>query len=286
MTGKRYTIYLFLAAMLSLVLHVAFPFLLYKIANTPPVSDSIATRVKIRIIHEPKVQSVSKPTKKNTDNSKKAAPDITPTKQDSDASEKDAEPLSYKNLFPTDTWTSGKIITGPSGRSPLASVATQKIAGQLSGQLDIPLVFRENSASGQAVAKFRLKSENEWYFEYIDGEPVLRAVLYQAFTKQINLDSIAELAQELNNKEIIFVIRQTTKPALDGWKQFSHDITYNNNRIVFSRTIYTGSDGSSGIPLPDKEAERAVMRDKVALRRLMDSPAYYSPIRNRKIESK
>ena len=208
---------------------------------------------------------------------------------DDDDEEKDEEtteaPSSYKDLFPGPTWPSGSVSVGGSSRTPTqVSSETKKLTGHLEGQLDIPLVFRENTATSKAVAKFRREEDGSWLFEYIDGEPVLRAVVFQAFKNKSNLDKISALSDELKSREIIFVLEQLTKPAMNGMKQFEDRMIFSGTRIIYTRMIFTGHDGSSGIALPDKEAKRAKLRDQVALKRLMDSPAYHSPIRNRKID--
>ena len=195
-----------------------------------------------------------------------------------------AAPSTYKDLFPGPTWPSGSVVGSSTRTVTPVSSETKKLSGHLEGQLDIPLLFREKSANSKAVAKFRRTGERNWTFEYIDGEPVLRAIIFQAFKNKKNLDKITALSFELKSNEIIFVLEQVTKPALNGMKQFEDRMTFSGTRITYTRMILIGDDGTRGMPLPDEEAKRAKMRDEVALKRLMDSPAYHSPIRNRNID--
>lgn len=285
MTGnQRYRKYLVVAAVFSLLLHVLVTKVLNHVRDAQPMVNNLNHPVVIRIVSQPKPAPVLAKKRAEPKETAKKTP-IAPveTEETEEPKKVDNPEPSYPDFFPAPSWPSGTIVTGKPATDVPATVETQKLSGHLSGALDIPLVFRENSGSSKAVAKFRKNSNGDWHFEYIDGEPVLRAVLYQAFLKPDNLQKIDELAAELKMTEIIFTIQQTTKLALDGWKQFSDSISYAGNRIIFARTIYTGSDGSSGMQLPDEEAKRAVLRDNVALKRLMNSPAYYSPIRNRKI---
>jgi hypothetical protein len=275
---------------LSAIVHILFA--LYIGRNQSFIQLEQPRAIKVRIIETapPKELPVAvKPSLKKTTSKKNfAAKNATPTPDENDDekySEKPVAPSSYKDLFPGSTWGSGSVSVGNTSRTPTqVSSETKKISGELEGQLDIPLVFRENTASSKAVAKFRRTADGTWMFEYIDGEPVLRAVVFQAFQNKSNLNKIIELSKELKTNEILFVLEQITKPAINGMKQFEDNMTFSGIRIIYTRMIFSGHDGSSGIPLPDPEAARAKLRDRVALKRLMDNPAYHSPIRNRKID--
>lgn len=276
---------------LSAVSHILFTIYLGQKQKTAAL---IPTAIKVRIVETTKPKTPTPKTKLIT-SEPSAKPSVKPASQQTSAVAPNAEddedderaasaPTAYKDFFPGPTWPSGSVV-GNSARSPTkVSSETKKISGHLEGQLDIPLIFRENTAASKAVAKFKRAEDGTWIFEYIDGEPVLRAVVFQAFKLQKNLDKIIDLSAELKSNEIIFVLEQITKPALNGMKQFEDSMTFSGTRIIYTRMIFTGHDGSSGMPLPDKEAKRAKMRDQVALKRLMDSPAYHSPIRNRKID--
>jgi hypothetical protein len=293
--GNIRSVILAAAVAVSLLLHAASIFFLHDISQPLP-AEPLKNPVNIRIVERSPVPEKTPPVSKPpTTKSPAKGPGVGAKQADNDEEEDEEEEENqperpYEQFFPGPTWPAGTVTVQPGGgdgrRGPPPSTGTQKIAAHLSGQLDIPLVFRENTARSRAVAKFRKKPDGFWYFEYIDGEPVLRAVLFQAFQQQVNLDKIDQLATEMKKNELLFVLEQLTKPALDGWEQFSDQITYEDSKITYSRTIFTGNDGSSGIALPDKEAERAVMRDQVALKRLMMSPAYISRVRNRRIVPK
>ena len=280
--------------LLSAVSHILITFFLGQKHKTD--AELIPSAVKVRIVETtipkppiPETKPITPATKATANPSVKPAGKHTseeaPNAEDVvDDEPTTSVPTAYKDFFPGPTWPSGSVV-GNSTRSPtIVSSETKKISGHLEGQLDIPLVFRENTATSKAVAKFNRTEDGTWIFEYIDGEPVLRAVVFQAFKNKKNLDKIIDLSAELKSNEIIFVLEQITKPALNGMKHFEDGMTFSGTRIIYTRMIFTGHDGSSGMPLPDKEAKRAKMRDQVALKRLMDSPAYHSPIRNRKID--
>lgn len=297
--GQRtYSLPLAVAVMLSVTLHICTSAVLqsnFKHGQLTPLPKSVQVRIvgpKTRPQAAPVTNQRPIPKKTPNASAERANPPADSPDETYPDEKLNAGERPYEDLFPGPAWPAGTVTVqrgsgdGDARRGPPPSTAAQKIAGHLSGQLDIPLIFRENTAQSRATAKFRRKNDGAWYFEYIDGEPVLRAVLYEAFHQQKNLVKIDELASLMKKHEIIFVLEQRTKPALNGWEQFSDAISYEGIKIIYNRTIFTGSDGSSGIALPDKEAERAVMRDQVALKRLMASPAYISPIRGRKILAK
>ncbi len=277
---------------MSAVVHILTTLYIGRKESFTPIEHPSTIKVRIIETIPPKEVPVDiKPIPKKTTGKKNIAETLNSKKTTTtiDEEEKDSEkpvaPSSYKDLFPGSTWPSGSVSVGNTSRTPTqVSSETKKISGELEGQLDIPLVYRENNSSSKAVAKFRRAADGAWMFEYIDGEPVLRAVVFQAFQNKGNLEKIIELSKELKTNEIVFVLEQITKPAINGLKQFEDNMTFSGIRIIYTRMIFSGHDGSSGIPLPDPEAARAKLRDRVALKRLMDNPAYHSPIRNRKID--
>ncbi len=246
-----------------------------RIVETKPKNDPAPPKVAVSKPVAPNAMRPTKPDLKNAD------PATTDEEKNTRATSSSS---TYKDFFPGPTWPAGSVVGNSNRAATQVSSETKKITGHLEGQLDIPLIFRENTAISKAVAKFRKDQDGRWSFEYIDGEAVLRAVVYQAFRNRKNMEKIEALADELKTNELIFILEQQTKPALNGMKQFADQMSYSGNRIIYTRMIFTGDDGSQGIPLPDEEAKRAKRRDKAALLRLMDSPAYHSPIRNRKID--
>lgn len=301
MTQRNYKAALAATGILSLTLHVTIIYVMHHRYRKSQLNKSFTTEsVKLRIVEQHPAPALTAapskspvPAAKKPDTPKPAAPPTQTNTTQNPNPDEDQRP--YEQLFPAANWPSGTVSIpsgsssiGTSDRGPPPSTAAQRITSHLSGQLDIPLVYREQTPKSRAVAKFRRNSDGRWYFDYIDGDPILRAVLFEAFQRRDNLQKIDQLATELKRTEILFVLQQTTKPALNGWKQFSDDIGYEQGgaKVVYSRTILTGHDGSSGIILPDEEAKRAIRRDNVAFMRLMNSPAYLSRIRNRRIEEK
>jgi hypothetical protein len=54
--------------------------------------------------------------------------------------------------------------------------------------------------------------------------------------------------------------------------------------VLIQRTMHLYEGGGGGLTLPDAEADRARLRDRVHLERLMSSPAYVAPLRGRPLE--
>lgn len=171
------------------------------------------------------------------------------------------------------------------------SQAASTVADELSGKLDIPLFFREQGDNVTASVKLELKNDSPtgWWFVYIAGNPLLRAVLYEALRNQENATAVQDLFRELNTHELLISLRQHTVRQPDPHDHFTETVRLEGTKLIIERTLYFAPpvpDANSGgggfaISLPDREAERAKLRDRMRLERLTLSPAYISPLRER-----
>jgi len=189
---------------------------------------------------------------------------------------------------------------GDRGKRPSqrASPAQARVADELAGKLDIPLLFRANSKRARAMAKLARHPEQPagFRFESVDGEPLLRAVLFESLRQPANRAFVLSLFEQLQSSEVLISLRQRTVLSLDARGRFADAVTVASNKVIVERTIYDQPAGAVppglvplpiphgialGIALPDKAADKAKMRDRVRLERLTASPAYQAPLRNR-----
>jgi hypothetical protein len=50
---------------------------------------------------------------------------------------------------------------------------------ELVSKIDIPLFYRQTTRFSKATAEIGRRSDGSWYFVFVDGDPYLRAVLFE-----------------------------------------------------------------------------------------------------------
>lgn len=204
-------------------------------------------------------------------------------------------PRTYEDLFPGPSEGVRRAQKGRgSGDSDHGYYGTgaNLAAEELLGRFSIPLKFRKTTDSGEARAKLRI-TDGRWKLGYVAGDPVFRAILYEAVQKKENREAVGRVMKAMDSTELLVVLRYRTRASWHGSGE-SRDWMLEPGKLIVLRTRYR-SDGTSaprapaspgvsggiGMTLPDREAERAKERDRGALRKLRRSPAYRRPLRGR-----
>jgi hypothetical protein len=185
-----------------------------------------------------------------------------------------------------------RVDGGGRGGLGTAASAVQAASEELMGHLDIPLVARKRDVAAKASAKLRRASPSSWVFEYVDGDPLLRAVLFEALRIEPNKATVQGLFAQMRTRELLVYLRFSTRLAPGAGELMQEDTRIQRGRIDIVKVLLVGPSGSGesgggdgsallSLSLPDSEAKRARLRDRAELDRLMLSPAYFSPIRER-----
>lgn len=191
----------------------------------------------------------------------------------------------YEDYLPGAAWHGGEgeSETGdgaPGGGGGAMPPGLKAETDVFSGKLDVPLVFRAKTASAKAVAKIVRGSDGKYLFEYVDGEPVLRAVLFEAMRSKDGFAQLLRLMAQLETAELVVVLRQEVVQGGGFTGETFENYAIEGTKLTIAKTHVLGVP-HGGISLPDAEAERAVARDAAHFERLKSSPAYQGPVRNR-----
>lgn len=196
-------------------------------------------------------------------------------------------PTGYESFLPGPGYQfhdEGSEVGGPGTQE------ARTVAVEVGGRLDIPLFFRSKNPNAKATAKLIRVKDGPWMFAYVDGNPVLRAVLYEALREAANVSSVENLMSELKTNELLVSLRQRSVLS-DSGRATDDDIRLEGNKLIVEHVVY-GSVPASGVEkaasylslaLPDAEADRARLRDRMQLARLETSAAFIAPIRNRRL---
>lgn len=172
---------------------------------------------------------------------------------------------------------------GSSNAPPALKSATALVVSHI----DIPLRFRAQSTNAKAVARLvRATEKPGWLFSDIDGDPYLRAVLFETLSQPRVAQETRAIFDVLQSNEFLLVLRQenVTSPPPDCRKGEQQSTAWSDGKIIVTRRLFIASSlcgGNGGITLPDEHWERAKRRDSQHLQDLTQSPAFMSPIRNR-----
>jgi hypothetical protein len=269
---------------LSLALHAATlmwlqPFAPKRATLGQPAGTTPA--VKIRVVEAPRATPVTSPSRPAAAPARPAARGNSRTAVTASTS---AAPSTYTDLLPTGAWHAERIGNGTAtstGTNVGIAPKTKAAIDELSSRLDIPLFARTKGGTARAVAKLLLAPDGSFSLAYLDGDPLLRACLHAALSQKSNLDVLARLmrAEERTEFVISFVHEESIAANLS---RSVDDFRLGDGRLTIARTTYQPLP-TSGMPLPDAHQKRAERRDRAQLDRLMDSPAYHSPLRDRRL---
>lgn len=182
---------------------------------------------------------------------------------------------------------SGSGVTIDEVGSTNAPPALKSATALVVSHIDIPLRFRAHSTNAKAVARLvRASAKPGWLFSDIDGDPYLRAVLFETLSQPRVAQEARAIFDVLQSNEFLMVLRQenVTSPPPECRKGEQQSTAWSEGKIIVTRRLFIASSlcgGSGGITLPDEHWERAKRRDSQHLQDLTQSPAFMSPIRNR-----
>ena len=270
-------------SILSMLFHAATLYWLHGMADrrvTLGKPEGMSPTVKIKLVEPVKVAPVPSTTYQgkpaSTGARKAARPAAAP------ATTSPAAPRTYSDLLPTGAWQAEQM---DKDAAPVAGVnvgvapAARAAIDEFSSRLDIPLFSRTKGGKSRAVAKILLQPDKTFMLDYLDGDPLLRACLYAALIKPANLEVLRRMMAVEAKTEFVISFTHEESSAVN-LSRYLDDFRLADGRLSISRTTYQPMP-TSGMPLPDEDARRAIARDKASLDRLKELPAYQSPLRHR-----
>jgi hypothetical protein len=228
----------------------------------------------------------------------KAAPAPSPDQKSSPAIG-----LAYKDLLPSasdlgvskgssDGSVSGQGDASASeedseGNGPYHGKAYQDImidSHSLQGIFDIPLFLRENSDSATASMELEALSRTTIRLILLKGDPFLRAVIWEQLKNPKATQSLYRIAEAMGEKFLKVSLSYSSQYAsTTNPNRFAEDIKLRKGRVKIVLTFNKDRDFGpqmGGMALPDKDAELAKKRDRLATSALSRSKAFQRVIRN------
>lgn len=200
----------------------------------------------------------------------------------------------YEDLLPGPNWQEGSRETefdaeNDAGRSGVDSGNRHTIpqdlaaaAEEFSGRFDIPLVFREGHPDAKAVAKLVQRVDHSFFFETLDGDPLLRAVLFDAICGAKGRQQMLELFRRLRSSEVMVILTQAVVQGNEPTAWTEESFRINGHKLLIKKVTRLGMMAKGTIP--EEAWRRARRRDAGELSRLEMSPAFQAPLRNRDLQ--
>lgn len=177
------------------------------------------------------------------------------------------------------------LIPGQQFKAGSSGTTKQKLmidASILSGALDVPLHARRISSGSEAFLRIVRVGDDRLKIIDLRGDPMLRAVIFEKLHEPRVAELILELMDELQETALPLTLRTLTGAA--ERLQDETDFTWVGRRLIIRKAAPPESKAPGGaITLPDEDAKKAVIRDRLDFERFQQSRAYRSAIQNYEI---
>ncbi|WP_141732040.1 hypothetical protein [Oligoflexus tunisiensis] len=174
------------------------------------------------------------------------------------------------------------LLPGHQFKAGSSGTVRQKLvidASILSGALDVPLKARRITTGAEAFLRIVRLDDKRLKIVDLRGDPMLRAVIYE----NLHEPRVAALIQELMDtlQENSLPLTLQSLGLAPGRMQDESDFTWIGRKLIIRKSAPPEWKASGGaFALPDADAKKAVIRDRLELERFQRSPAYRSAIQN------
>lgn len=177
------------------------------------------------------------------------------------------------------------LLPGQNFKAGTTGVTRQKLmvdASILSGALDVPLHARRISTGSEAFLRIIRLDEKRLKIVDLRGDPILRAVLFENLQEPRIRALILELMEALEENSLPLTLKTLTGAA--DRLQDETDVSWIGRRLIIRKSAPPQSRAPAGaLTLPDEDAKKAVIRDRLEFERFQSSPAYRSAIQNHEL---
>jgi hypothetical protein len=170
------------------------------------------------------------------------------------------------------------------GRMQKTVAKVRRIDLILSGALDVPLLARRISTGSEAFLRIVRLDKKRLKIVDLRGDPMLRAVLYENLQDPRIRALILELMDALQEHSLPLTLKTLTGAA--DRLQDETDVSWIGRRLIIRKSAPPESRAPAGaLTLPDEDAKKAVIRDRLEFERFQRSPAYRSALQNHELPS-
>ncbi len=156
-------------------------------------------------------------------------------------------------------------------------------ASILSAAFDVPLLARRISSGAEAFLRIDRIAPARLRIISLRGDPILRAVIFENLHKAEVYALILRLMDELGENSLPLVLQSLT--GAGPRMQNELDFSWNERKLIIRKTSsFEFKLPAGAIALPDEDAKRAKIRDRLHLESIQSSAAYRSALHNFDVE--
>lgn len=193
----------------------------------------------------------------------------------------------YQKLLPPESrdYGEGESLMGSDGAAMLGeklSPVMQSHLAIMASEFDIPLHWRKFAKPSFATAHLAMR-EGEIWCRLLNGEPMLRAVLWTYLQKPSVYTALLELLHDRELKDYQIRLRFIPEDGPERELNFSEGSTAYAHGVEIVKTLPSPVTDFGGVEISNADSRKAKLKDRIALRDLYESPAFIHQMRDVKL---
>ena len=191
----------------------------------------------------------------------------------------------YNKLLPNDEAAlkgGGEL----NARAPLGAKLSPEFQSHMAiiaSEIDIPLFWRQTAKASKASADLVLHDDNTIWCRLLVGTPILRAVLWKYLSRPSVQAELANVFRMSGKKDYRIVLKFFPEPGPERTINFADDTTAYQLGVEIIKTLPTPTRSFGGMDIENEDSRKAKLRDRLALSKLYESPAFNNQIRDAKL---
>jgi hypothetical protein len=161
----------------------------------------------------------------------------------------------------------GDLIQGK-----VLSPESQFSADELASHIVIPLEWRAEANEARAVARLAVDEEGALWIRSLYGEPMLRVMIFESLKNVETQAFLRFLMKSQLRKDFVIILKFVRVP--DSTKALYTEAVAREDGIEITKSLPPPMKSFPGMAISDSHAERAKRREKAAIARYQESPAF------------
>lgn len=261
---------------LAVLLHLA----LFINLKIPKFTTSLIDTVKMQIIETPHDVALSPTRPSQAKNDTRTQVRTKAPTSNSGQAERRAR---YEKLIPDTSlsvledagYGQGRVNLSP-GATPIRgeklAPVVQMPADHWSSRIQIPLRWRKEKSDARAIARIALDENEILWIRSLNGEPVLRAVLYAALKEPDFVPYILQVMEAQRRREFTIVLKFVQ--AHGNYRVINNEASVYEDGLEVVKTMPPPMKSFGGIDIEDEHSRKAKKIESLQMEKITESPAF------------
>lgn len=174
-------------------------------------------------------------------------------------------------------------MDGPAALGEKLAPRMQGHGAIIASEIDLPLHWRKNAKASFATASLEIRDGGEVWCRLLSGDPMLRAVLWRYLQKPSVYEALAQILRATDRQDYQIRLRFIPEDGPERTTNLAEDSATYSRGIEIVKTLPTPGRSFGGMAVSDEDSRKAILRDRLALGDLYESPAFRHQIRDVKL---